>query len=59
MGSPSSPPRRQCGARAEATGTYFHGFENFAIGKGHWNLAGHAFAAELLADELFTRGLLP
>ena len=46
-------------SEAEASGTYFHGFENFAVGKGHWNLAGHAFAAELLADELLTRGLLP
>jgi hypothetical protein len=38
--------------RAEATGTYFHGFENTRLGTGHWNAAGHRLAAELIAAEI-------
>ena len=37
---------------AERTGTYFHGFEQVGMGRGHWNAAGHAAAAELLARRL-------
>jgi lysophospholipase L1-like esterase len=38
--------------RADATGTYLHGFDNTRPGFGHWNEAGHALAAELIAHRL-------
>jgi len=34
------------------TGTYFHGFKNTAMGTGHYNADGHAFAGQALADTL-------
>ncbi len=37
---------------ADATGVYFHGFSNARLGGGHWNQAGHRFAAEQLAPWL-------
>lgn len=46
------PPMR---ARALADGTYFYGFENTALGTGHWNEAGHAFAGELVAKAICAR----
>jgi lysophospholipase L1-like esterase len=38
--------------RADASGAFFHGFDNTKPGFGHWNEAGHALAAELIADRL-------
>jgi hypothetical protein len=38
--------------RADSGRVYFHGFENVALGIGHWNLAGHRTAAELIAQRL-------
>jgi hypothetical protein len=38
--------------RAEADHVFFHGFPNTRMGTGHWNEAGHAAAAELLARRL-------
>ncbi|HTM62719.1 MAG TPA: SGNH/GDSL hydrolase family protein [Burkholderiales bacterium] len=37
---------------AEKSGTYFHGFGGAGLGKGHWNAAGHAAAADLIARRL-------
>ena len=37
---------------AERTGTYYHGFEQVGMGRGHWNATGHAAAAELVARRL-------
>jgi hypothetical protein len=37
---------------AEHTGTYYHGFEQVGMGRGHWNATGHAAAAELVARRL-------
>src|SRR3954468_666837 len=38
--------------RADAQKLYFHGFPNTKPGFGHWNEAGHAAAAELIAQRL-------
>ena len=38
--------------RAEAQRVYLHGFPNTKPGFGHWNEAGHAMAAELIAERL-------
>lgn len=38
--------------RADATQAYFHGFPNTKPGFGHWNEAGHAAAADLIAERL-------
>ena len=43
-------PRMQ--QRADATHVFLHGFPNTKPGFGHWNEAGHALAAELIAAEL-------
>ena len=40
---------------ADATHTYLHGFPNSKLGFGHWNLAGHALAATLIAQHLCAR----
>jgi len=37
---------------ADATGGYLHGFSNTKPGFGHWNEAGHALAASLIARHL-------
>jgi hypothetical protein len=41
--------------RADASGAHFHGFDNTRPGFGHWNEAGHAMAAELIANRLCPR----
>ena len=38
--------------RADAKQVYFHGFPNTKPGFGHWNEAGHAAAADLIAARL-------
>jgi hypothetical protein len=38
--------------RADATGERLHGFRNTRLGFGHWNEAGHALGAELIARQL-------
>ena len=43
-------PRMQ--RRADAAHVFLHGFPNTKPGFGHWNEAGHALAAELIAAEL-------
>ena len=42
--------------RAEADHVFLHGFPNTRMGTGHWNEAGHAAAAELLAQKLCPAG---
>lgn len=37
---------------ADATGRYYHGFSNTQLGTGHWNEAGHEFAARRIAREI-------
>lgn len=37
---------------AEERKTYFHGFPNVGMGRGHWNASGHLVAAELIARHL-------
>jgi len=37
---------------AQAEQVFLHGFDNTLWGVGHWNEAGHAFAADLLAGDL-------
>ena len=41
--------------RADEQGTYFHGFSNSAMGSGHWNVAGHSAAAEIIAARICER----
>jgi len=36
---------------------YLHGFENSVMGEGHWNEAGHRHAAQILGDEICSKGL--
>lgn len=43
------PPMRTYG---EEHGVYLHGFENTAMGRGHWNPAGHRLGAELIAAKI-------
>ena len=40
---------------ADATGSFLHGFPNSKPGFGHWNQAGHALAASLIASHLCPR----
>src|SRR5438128_2593732 len=40
---------------ADAKHVFLHGFPNTRPGFGHWNEAGHALAAELIAAELCRR----
>jgi hypothetical protein len=40
---------------ADATGQFLHGFPNGKPGFGHWNPAGHALGASLIARHLCTR----
>jgi hypothetical protein len=37
---------------AEKSNTYFHGFDNVGMGRGHWNPAGHKAAAQIIARHL-------
>jgi hypothetical protein len=37
---------------AEKTATYFHGFDNVGLGRGHWNASGHRAAAQIIARRL-------
>lgn len=37
---------------ADESGEYYHGFYNNRLGLGHWNQAGHAAAARILAEAL-------
>jgi hypothetical protein len=41
--------------RADAQHVFFHGFPNTKPGFGHWNEAGHATAAELIAERLCSK----
>jgi len=41
--------------RVDGSGVYLHGFDNTKPGFGHWNEAGHAMAAELIANRLCPR----
>jgi hypothetical protein len=41
---------------AESSGTYFHGFAQVGLGRGHWNAEGHRMAAELIARRLCAAG---
>jgi hypothetical protein len=36
---------------------YLHGFDNSVMGEGHWNEAGHRYAARILANGLCTAAL--
>jgi hypothetical protein len=45
-------------AAAAETGVFFHGFEK-TMGVGHWNKNGHTIAAEVLTEEILSRGLAP
>lgn len=40
---------------AEERKSYFHGFDNVGMGRGHWNAQGHRTAAELIARHLCAR----
>jgi hypothetical protein len=42
-------------AMAEKSGTHFHGFGD-AVGRGHWNAAGHRAAAAIIARRLCPAG---
>lgn len=46
------PLAPQMQRRADAQRVYYHGFPNTKPGFGHWNEAGHAVAAELIAERL-------
>jgi hypothetical protein len=37
---------------AEASGAFYHGFQNVGMGRGHWNAEGHSAAADLIARAL-------
>jgi hypothetical protein len=39
-------------AYADAHGVFLHGFDNTALGKGHWNEDGHRLAGNLIARRL-------
>ncbi len=43
------PPMRAYG---QEHGVFLHGFENTAMGRGHWNPAGHRLGAELIAAKI-------
>ena len=47
----AEPLQRQ----AERDGRYLHGFENTALGDGHWNRDGHQWAGKLMAERLCQR----
>ena len=46
------PLAPQMQKRADATHVFYHGFPNTKPGFGHWNEAGHAVAADLIAERL-------
>ncbi|MCA9454779.1 MAG: hypothetical protein KC584_19440, partial [Nitrospira sp.] len=37
---------------AEQHGVFLHGFQNTALGKGHWNAAGHRLAGKLMSERI-------
>jgi hypothetical protein len=43
-------------ALAEKSGTFFHGFGDAGLGRGHWNAAGHRAAAAIIARRLCSAG---
>lgn len=45
-------------AEADRRKVYFHGFENSDLGHGHWNIAGHSIAAQIIADELVQQAVV-
>lgn len=49
LGIMLAPPMK---ALAESTGAHLYGYENRALGFGHWNRQGHAAAAQIIAREL-------
>jgi len=44
---------------ARSNRVYLHGFQNAVLGDGHWNEAGHRFAAEQIACHLCANSDLP
>jgi hypothetical protein len=45
-------------AYAQQQGQALHGFSNTAPGRGHWNPAGHRYAAQLIVQALNREGLV-
>jgi hypothetical protein len=39
-------------AYGEEHEVFLHGFENTALGRGHWNPAGHRLGAQLIAAKI-------
>ena len=46
-------------AYAEEHRIFLHGFPNSGLGQGHWNIAGHHLAGQLIAQELCRTHRLP
>lgn len=42
-------------AYAQEEQVFLHGFENTALGRGHWNSEGHRISGQLIAREIFSR----
>ena len=55
-GTPVLPLAPAMQKLADQRGSYFHGFDNVGLGRGHWNAEGHAMAAELIARRLCAPG---
>jgi hypothetical protein len=51
-GFPVIPLAPELQKRADAAKVYFHGFDNYRVGWGHWNEQGHAAAAAIVAARL-------
>ncbi len=43
-------------AEATRSSVHYHGFENTALGSGHWNKDGHKIAGQLIAEDLTKLG---